>query len=49
MEGKTVTSAQYQKGFDGNDNVSIKATIDGQVCYVPINKEIGRAAVRKRV
>lgn len=37
MEGKTVTSAQYQKGFVGNDNVSIKATIDGQVCYVPIN------------
>lgn len=36
---KIVTSAQYQTGFVGSDNVSIKATIDGQVCYVPINTD----------
>ena len=39
MEGKIVTSAQYQTGMIGSDNVSIKATIDGQVCYVPINTD----------
>jgi hypothetical protein len=39
MNNKIVTAAQYQTGFVGNDNVSIKATIDGQVCYVPINTE----------
>tara|TARA_R100000654_G_scaffold37741_1_gene63306 strand:+ start:1303 stop:1497 length:195 start_codon:yes stop_codon:yes gene_type:complete len=34
-----VTSAKYQKGVLDSDNVSIKATIDGQVRYVPINTE----------
>jgi len=34
-----VTAAKYQKGFIGSDNVSIVATIDGEVCYVPLNTE----------
>tara|TARA_B100000900_G_scaffold276555_1_gene236444 strand:+ start:707 stop:880 length:174 start_codon:yes stop_codon:yes gene_type:complete len=34
-----VTAAKYQKGFIGSDNVSIIATIDGEVCYVPLNTE----------
>ena len=36
---KVVTSAQYQTGMIGSGNVSIKATINGRVCYVPINTE----------
>lgn len=39
MLGKIVTEAQYQKDFITETNVSIKSTIDGQVCYVPINTE----------
>ena len=39
MEGKIVTSAQYQTGMIGSGNVSIKATIGGQECFVPINTE----------
>ena len=34
-----ITSAQYQVGMIGTGNVSIKATINGQVCYVPINTD----------
>ena len=34
-----ITSAQYQVGLIGTGNVSIKATINGQVCYVPINTD----------
>jgi len=34
-----ITSAKYQQGFIGSENVSIKATINGQVCYVPINTD----------
>lgn len=39
MEGKIVTAAQYQTGMIGSGNVSIKATINDQVCYVPINAD----------
>ena len=39
MEGKIVTAAQYQTGMIGSGNVSIKATIGGQVCYVHINTD----------
>lgn len=39
MLGKIVTEAQYQKDFITETNASIKSTIDGQVCYVPINTE----------
>ena len=31
-----VTAAQYQEDFISGDNVSIKATINGVVCYVPL-------------
>jgi hypothetical protein len=31
----TITSAQYQADMDGN-NTSLKATIDGQVIFVPL-------------
>tara|TARA_R100001143_G_C3250010_1_gene83056 strand:+ start:322 stop:501 length:180 start_codon:yes stop_codon:yes gene_type:complete len=33
----TVTAAQYQEGFIGSGNVNIKATINGVVCYVPLD------------
>ena len=36
---KVVTSAQYQTGMIGSGNVSIKATINGVVCYVPIDNK----------
>ncbi len=39
MNDKIVTTAQYQTGIIGSGNVSIKATINGQVCYVPINTD----------
>ena len=32
----TITSAQYQADMDGN-NTSLKATIDGQVIFVPLD------------
>jgi len=32
-----ITSAQYQTGMIGSGNVNIKATINGVVCYVPID------------
>lgn len=35
----TVTAAQYQQGFIGDGNVNIKATIDGVVCYVPLDSK----------
>jgi len=37
MEKGIVTAAQYQTGMIGSGNVSIKATINGVVCYVPID------------
>ena len=36
---KIVTTAQYQTGMIGSGNVNVKATINGQVCYVPINTD----------
>ena len=36
---KVVTSAQYQTGMIGSGNVSIKATINGVECYVPIDNK----------
>ena len=33
-----ITSAQYAANMDGN-NSSIKATIDGQVMYVPLDPD----------
>ena len=35
MEGMTISNAQYAQNDDG-DNVSITATIDGQVLLVPV-------------
>tara|TARA_R110002012_G_C11411044_1_gene587028 strand:+ start:436 stop:618 length:183 start_codon:yes stop_codon:yes gene_type:complete len=39
MEKGIVTAAQYQTGFVGSDNVSIKATINGKTVYVPLNTD----------
>tara|TARA_A100000172_G_C2994909_1_gene94191 strand:+ start:504 stop:701 length:198 start_codon:yes stop_codon:yes gene_type:complete len=39
IDYKIVTAAKYQKGFMGDDNKSVMATIDGVVCFVPINTE----------
>ena len=33
----TVTTAQYQEGFIGSGHTNIKATINGIVCYVPLD------------
>ena len=33
-----ITSAKYGKGEDEKTNVCIKATIDGVVCFVPIDE-----------
>ena len=35
MEGMTISNAQYAQNDDG-DNVSITATIDGQLLLVPV-------------
>ena len=32
----TITNTQYQADIDGN-NASIKATIDGQIMFVPLD------------
>ena len=36
MDNMNITSAQYNVGMDGN-NTSIKATIDGQELFVPLD------------
>lgn len=36
MNDTTITSAQYVAGLDGN-NSSIKAVIDGETLYVPLD------------
>ena len=32
-----ITSAQYQVDVEGSTSVSMKATIDGQIMFVPID------------
>ena len=36
MDNMNITSAQYTTGLDGN-NSSIRATIDGQELFVPLD------------
>jgi hypothetical protein len=36
MDNMNITSAQYTTDFEGN-NASIKATIDGQELFVPLD------------
>ena len=45
-----ITSAKYIAGLD-NENSTIKATIDGQVMFVPINAQDNRhwVAIQKWV
>tara|TARA_R100001126_G_scaffold97497_1_gene70873 strand:+ start:494 stop:679 length:186 start_codon:yes stop_codon:yes gene_type:complete len=38
-DNRIVTSAKYQQGFIGSENVNIVATIDGQTVYVPLNAD----------
>lgn len=38
-DNRIVTSAKYQQGFIGSENVNIVATIDGQTVYVPLNPD----------
>mgnify|MGYP000954285469 CR=1 FL=1 len=37
MNEMNITSAQYQSNLSGQENVNIKATIDGTEMYVPID------------
>ena len=37
MNEMNITSAQYQSNLSGQENVNIKATIDGKEMYVPID------------
>ena len=37
MNEMNITSAQYQSNLSGQENVNIKATIDGTEIYVPID------------
>jgi hypothetical protein len=37
MNGMNITSAQYTRGFEGN-NALIRATIDGDLLYVPLDE-----------
>ena len=37
MENMNITSAQYQVDVEGSTSVSMKATIDGQIMFVPID------------
>lgn len=39
MEQMTITSAQYCRDLTNTKNVSVTATIDGVVVFVPINPE----------
>ena len=36
MDSMNITAAQYQVGIDGN-NASIRATIDGQELFAPLD------------
>jgi len=37
MENMNITSAQHQVDVEGSTSVSMKATIDGQIMFVPID------------
>ena len=37
MNEMNITSAQYQSNLSGQENVNIKATIDGTEMFVPID------------
>ena len=37
MEQMTITSAQYTLDMDGVTNIGIRATIDGQEMFVPLD------------
>ena len=44
-----ITSAKYGKGQDNKTNVCIKATINGVVCFVPLDEDNGHYAEIKRL
>ena len=39
MEQMNITSAQYTLDADGVDNVGIRATIDGEELFVPLDTD----------
>jgi len=39
MDNMNVTSAQYTQDTETNENVSIKATIDGTEMFVPLDPD----------
>ena len=39
MDNINITSAQYTQDTETNQNVSIKATIDGRELYVPLDPD----------
>ncbi len=39
MENMNITSAQHQVDVEGSTSVSMKATIDGQIMFVPLDPD----------
>ena len=50
MDNINITSAQYTQDTETNQNVSIKATIDGVECFVPLDEDnIHYAEIKRQV